>query len=309
MSQQPPFDPRPYLGPRYWLAWFGLGLLWLLVRLPYRLQLALGAAFGMLLYGLMPERRRIGRINLAIAFPELDRTQRARLLRRHFRALGIGILEMGMAWWRRPKWLLGMSRIEGLEHLQAARRDGRGVILLFPHYTCLELAAVTIACATPVHGLYGEPRNLLFRAVLDHYRRRRVVETIPARDVRRCVRVLKAGEILIYLPDQATHLARGGILVEYFGRPTLTTPGTSRLARVSGARVIPLSARRLAGAGGYQLRCLPPLEDFPGEDLVEDTRRINALFESMIRQAPEQYLWVHKRFKRRTEGEADPYAS
>ena len=213
-----------------------------------------------------------------------------------------------MAWWRSPDWLLGRSRIEGMEHLDAARAAGRGVILLLPHYTCLELAALTMACATPIHGLYGEPRNLLFRAVLDHYRLRRVIETIPARDVRRCVRVLKAGAVLVYLPDQATHLARGGIIVEYFGRPTLTTPGTSRLARVSGALVVPLSARRLPAGRGYVLRCLPALEAFPSADAPADTRRINALFEDLVRQAPEQYLWVHKRFKRRTSDEDDPYA-
>ena len=187
------------------------------------------------------------------------------------------------------------------------RQAGRGVILLFPHYTGLELAALTIACATPISGVYGEPKNLLFRAVLDHYRRKRVTETIPANDIRRCVRVLKDGAVLCYLPDQSTHLARGGIVVNYFGRPTLTTPGTSRLARVSGALVVPLFASRREDGNGYLLKCMPPLEDFPSDDPIADTQRINDILEGMIRRVPDQYLWVHKRFKRGGEGATNPY--
>ena len=305
-STPPTFDPRPFLGPRYWLVWTGLGLLWLLVRLPYRVQLGLGAALGMLFYALMPSRRRVGRINLRIAFPDLSEARLRRLLRAHFRSLGIGIFEMGMGWWRDPAWLQSLCRIEGMQHLRAARAAGQGVILMFPHFTTLEVAGLTLASTHPCSALFGESKNRLFRAVLDWRRRRFMQETVPASDVRRCVRLLRDGRVLCYLPDQAARLTRGAVVAAFFGREVLTTPGTARLAALGRARVVPFFPRRLPG-GGYRIECQAPLEDFPGDDPVADTRRVNQVFEAQIRQVPEQYLWVHERFKRGPPGTPSPY--
>ncbi len=299
---------RAFLAPRYWSVWFSLGLLWLLCRLPFRWQIKLGAALGQLLYHLIPKRRATADTNIKICFPDLKSTQRQTLLRAHFKSLGISLLEMGMAWWRSPAWLKKHYKIKGLNNLQAAEQNGRGVIILIAHFTTVEISGHLGALQIPSHLAFAEPKNALFNAIMQNRRQRYFKGLITHRDVRQMIRRLKQGEKLWYSPDQASKFSRGGIMVDYFGHPVITTPATARIARISGAAVVPILPRRLADGSGYEFEFQPALENFPSNDLKADTQRINHLFEDQIRQIPEQYLWVHKRFKTDRNDQQDPYS-
>lgn len=296
-----------FLAPRYWPVWLGLGLIKIMAALPFHWQLSLGRRIGHWLGKIARRRRRIASINLNLCFPEKSLTQRATLLEEHFAALGIGLFETAMAWWTPDSKLRGLARIEGAEHLDQALARGKGVILLTGHFTTLELGARFITWRQPFHALYRPHKNPLYEAVMRRERERRSrLPPLPREDLRGLLRAFKQGRAIWYAPDQ-NHGMRNSVFVPFFGIPTCTITATSRLAALSGAAVVPYFPRRLPGAAGYEVVILPALEDFPSGDVVADTRRINELLEHYIRRAPEQYLWVHRRFKTRPPGQLHFY--
>lgn len=297
-----------FLAPRYWLIWLGLGLIRLMAILPFSWQLPLGSRVGCWIGKIARRRRRIAATNLALCFPELTPEQRATLLEAHFAALGIGLFETAMAWWAPDEKLRSLARVEGVEHLQRALDRGKGVILLTGHFTTLELGARFITWHQSFHALYRPHRNPLYEAVMFRERERRSGQPPLAReDLRGLLRAFKRGRAVWYAPDQ-NHGIRNSVFAPFFGIPTCTITATSRLATLSGAAVVPYFPRRLPGAAGYEVVILPALEDFPSGDVTADTGRINALLEQYIRSAPEQYLWVHRRFKTQPPGNSNPYS-
>ena len=253
------------------------------------------------------ERRPVwAAVNLRLCFPGQSEDERRRLLKAHFDALGKGVVETALAWWGRSAPLQDRVRVVGLQHLQAARATGRGVILLSAHFTTLELGGRLLALQTPFHVLYRQHKNPLFEAVMQRARRRRFERAIARDDTRALLASLKAGMPVWYAPDQ-NHAGPQAVFVPFFGVPASTLTATARLARLSGAPVVPFFQARLPGSAGYLLVLCPALEDFPGADIEQDTARINQLLESVIREIPEQYLWVHRRFKTRPAGDPYPY--
>ena len=296
------FPWRRFLAPRYWGVWCALALLRFAAAMPFALQLWIGRAIGAVGYRLLPKRRRIARVNLALCFPELDDEARKSLLRAHFAALGIGLVEGAMCWWGDARRLEALVDTHGLEHLEAARRDGIPVILLSAHFTTLEIGGRLLGLSTPFHLMYRPTRNPLIEEVIRRNRERHFERAIPRDSVKDMLGSLRAGHPVWYAPDQA-YRGRNSAPVPFFGHPVPTNTATSRLARVSGARVIPFFVYRLPGTAGYRLELEPPLDGFPTDDAFADTLRINQLLERQIRVAPEQYLWIHRRFK----GPNDPY--
>lgn len=295
-----PFDAPPPRSPASWPAWLGIGALALLARLPWPLQRALGRVAGDALRLLLRERRRIAARNLDLCFPELDAAARAALLRRHFRALGISLFEFGRAWWGSVAPQRQGLRIEGVAHIEAARAAGRGVIVVSGHFTTLEMSARLACDAVPLAGMYRPyPQPAMEWAVL-RGRSRYAAAMFAKQDVRGAVKHLKRGGLLWYAPDQDP--SRGeAVYVPFFGRPAKSLASTHQLARLSGAAVVMFEhARR--DDGGYTLRFWPAFEDFPSEDAVADTARVIGAIETMARAAPEQYLWIHRRFKRQPDG-------
>ncbi|PIE82744.1 MAG: hypothetical protein CSA09_05495 [Candidatus Contendobacter odensis] len=298
---------RHFLAPRYWLVWLGLSIAKVIAMLPFRWQLFLGRQLGGLFGKLARRRRHIARINLELCFPEQSAAERDILLKAHFHSLGIGIFETAMAWWAPDKKLKDRVQIEGLEHLQRALARGKGVVLLTGHFTMLELAARFITLYQPFHAMYRPHKNPLFEAMMRHERERRSqLPPLPHEDLRGVLRALKRGRAIWYAPDQ-NHGLRNSVFVPFFGTPACTLTTTSRLAALSGAAIVPFFPRRLPGTAGYKVVILPALEHFPGDDITADTRRINALLEDYIRPVPEQYYWVHRRFKTRPTGEPHVY--
>ncbi|PAU87887.1 lipid A biosynthesis lauroyl acyltransferase [Pseudomonas sp. WN033] len=304
---RPGFSAR-LVHPRYWPLWLGLGVLWLITRLPYPLLLRLGRVLGWAMYHLMRERRSIARINLQLCLPDWSEAQREALVRENFANYGIALFEMAMAWWWPPKRLARLAHIEGLEHLQQAAAEGRGVVLMSLHFTTLEIGAALLGQAVTIDGMYREHDNAAFDFVQRRGRERHNADAkaVEREDVRSMLKSLRAGRAIWYAPDQ-DYGRKASIFVPLFGVPAATVTATSTFARLGKALVVPFTQVRLDDGSGYRLVVHPPLEDFPAGDDHVDALRINQWVEQAIHEHPEQYMWVHRRFKTRPEGEARPY--
>lgn len=297
-----------FLHPRFWLLWLGLGLLWLVVQLPYRVLLVLGRGLGVLMYRVAGERRYIAERNLELCFPNLNAAEREQLLKANFAALGIGFFETAMGWWWAKSRLARLGHIEGLEHLQQIQQQGQGVILMALHFTTLELGAALLGQVQTIDGMYRQHKNPLFDFIQRRGRERHNADAtaIERDDIRAMLRVLRAGRAIWYAPDQ-DYGPKQSIFVPLFGIPAATVTATSKFARLGKARVVPFTQERLADGSGYRLVIHPPLADFPGDSEEADCRRINQWIEEAVRRNPEQYLWVHRRFKTRPAGEPRLY--
>lgn len=292
-----------FLHPRFWPLWLGLALLWLIVQLPYRALLVLGRLLGALMYRVAGDRRRIAARNLELCFPELPSVERTRLLKENFASTGIAFFEMAMSWWWPKARLARLAHIEGLEHLQAAQRDGQGAILMALHFTTLEIGAALLGQEHTIDGMYREHKNPLFDFVQRRGRERHNLDSLAVEreDVRGMLKLLRSGRAIWYAPDQ-DYGAKQSVFVPLFGIEAATVTATTKFARLGRARVIPFTQQRLADGSGYQLVIHAPLQDFPGESEEADCLRINQWIESVLRECPEQYLWAHRRFKSRPPG-------
>lgn len=300
------FKARHYLHPRYWSLWLGLGIMRLMALLPYRLQMAIGSGIGWLMYKFLKERRTFGEINLKMCFPNLSDQERQQLLRDHFDALGKGMIETTIAWWTSDRRLKKRHSITGLEHYDAAIKQGKGVILLGAHFTTLEIGIRLLALHRTFRGMYRQHDNPLFDDIQRHRRESYVEVAHERRDVRGTLRSLKQKHAIWYAPDQ-DYGPKHSVFAPFFGVPAAMITATARLSKLSGAPVVPFFQTRREDGSGYDLKLLPPLKDFPSGDDVKDATAINQVIEEEIRLQPAQYLWVHRRFKTQPEGLKRPY--
>jgi KDO2-lipid IV(A) lauroyltransferase len=294
------------LAPKYWLTWMALGILRIAQLLPYAVQLALGSALGYAVSALPASYVRIARRNLELCFPELTAAARRRLLRRHFASLGIGVFETANVWWCSNERIRRMTEFHGFEHLTAALGHGHGVIVVGSHFTTMEMGARILGTAEPLNVLYRSPKNEVLGWVLERSYRPFARRAIERDDVRMLIRGLRSNEVVWYATDQS-YRKKGAQMVTFFGVPAPTNVFTTRLARMTGAIVLPYFFERLPGARGYRAEILPPLADFPSDDPVADAERYNRLLEAHIRHVPEQYLWIHRRFKALAASDPDYY--
>jgi KDO2-lipid IV(A) lauroyltransferase len=294
------------LSPRYWPTWVGLGFLRLVSLLPYSALVSLGRALGALLRHLPLSFVRTARRNIELCLPELSPRAREQLLNRHFASLGVALLEIPFAWWSSPQRLARIVRMEGVEHLHAAQARNRGVILLTAHFTSMEMAGRALLTIAPVGFLYRPPKNEVIAYAFDRFRMGFGGHPIPRDDIRAFVSALRRNQCVWYAPDQS-YRKKGAEMVPMFGIPAATNTFTSRLARITGAVVLPYFLRRLPGAQGFVGVIHPPLENFPSESPVADTERFNRMIEAQVRLVPEQYLWIHRRFKGLSKDYPDYY--
>ena len=297
-----------FFHPRFWLLWSGLGVLWLVVQLPYKVQLRIGRLLGAVMYRVAGERRRIAARNLELCFPEKTVAERTWLLKENFVSTGIAFFEMAMSWWWAKPRLAKLAHVEGLEHLQQAQREGKGVILMAFHFTTLEIGAALLGQQHTIDGMYREHKNPLFDFIQRRGRERHNLDSLAVErdDVRGMLKLLRAGRAIWYAPDQ-DYGAKQSIFVPLFGIEAATVTATSKFAKLGKALVVPFTQQRLADGSGYKLVIHPPLNDFPGESDEADCLRINQWVERAIRECPEQYLWAHRRFKTRPPGEPKLY--
>ena len=284
------------LAPRYWLTWAGLGLLRLIAFLPYSAIVWLGRGLGTVLRHLPISFAHTARRNIELCLPELSPEERAHLLKEHFASLGIAVLEIPHAWWTPPERLAKLVRLEGAEHLDAALAGGRGAIVLTAHFTSMEMAGRALVTVAPAGFLYRPPKNEVIAYAFERFRVGWGGRGIPRDDIRAFIAALKNNECVWYAPDQA-YRKKGAEMVPLFGIPAASNTLTSRLARMTGAPVLPYFFHRLPGTQGYVGVIHPPLENFPGDCAASDTARFYRMIEAQVRLAPEQYLWIHRRFK------------
>ncbi|MBE9561826.1 MAG: lipid A biosynthesis lauroyl acyltransferase, partial [Proteobacteria bacterium] len=250
--------------------------------------------------------RKIAATNLKLCFPELTENQLHNLLYQHFESLGMGLLEMLSAWWLKDSLLKPLEHVEGLEYLDAALKRGKGVILLSAHFTSLELGCRFLTMHTIIHGLYRQHENPLIEYFMKKSRESQAEKAIPRDNIRELLRSLRNNKSVWLATDQ-NFGHKNSVFVDFFGIPAATNTAIPRLAKMSKATVIPFSIRRLTNSQGYKVTLQPALENFPSSDEVQDVLLINKLIETQIKQAPEQYLWVHRRFKDRPNGEKSFY--
>ncbi len=298
-------DARPsrYLHPRWWLTWIGLGFMRAVSWLPLPLIAAFGGALGQLLYILHAKRRHVVNVNVRRCFPELSSSQQSRIARKHFRAFGQTLLDIGISWWASEARIRRLTRFRGREHYDRALRENKNVILLAPHFLGLEVGGIRLSIERPMVTVFRHPVNELLSVVMERARSRfqlRLVEHI--KPLTALVKQTKKGIPLYYLPDQDAG-PRQSVFAPFFGIPAATFVVLPRIAGMTDAVVIPCVTRQLSRGRGYEIAFYPPLENFPSGDAVADTTRMNREIEVAVREMPEQYFWLHKRFKTRPKGD------
>lgn len=293
---------------RHAIAWLAYACMRAVVLLPLSAQLAFGKGVGRLAGRLAPSRRRVVTRNLELCLPELDATEREQLATAHFEALGASFVEMAMGWFGSRETIAEHVRVEGREHLEAALEGGRGVILFSAHWTPFEFFFPVLRTLCPrLSGMYKKQRNAVMNRVMTRGRGRNVDRLFDKDSVRDMISELKRNAVVWYASDQS-YTGKGSALVPFLGEPAMTNTAISRIARVSGATVLPYFSRRVGDGPSYVMTISAPLEDFPTRDPVADTRRLIAVIEEQVRACPEQYWWIHQRFKHRPASYPNAYA-
>ncbi len=286
-------------------SYLGLLALWLIHFLPMSWIGAIGAGLGSVLYRF--GRGRVTRINLGLCFPRMSERERYELGLRHFKMLGRNAVELSIMVWGSEEQLLRLVRHEGLDHLRHAADRGEPVIILAPHFIGLNMGGIRVAYECPGSAsIYSRQKNPVLDRIFLRARTRFGNPVLVSRQegLRAVIRVIRSGKALYFLPDMDFG-PRDSIFSPFFGVPAATVTALPRLAKITGAKVIPVITRQ--EGDGYVARFYPPWENYPTGDLEADVRRMNAFIEERVLEMPEQYFWAHKRFKTRPPGEPNPY--
>jgi len=284
----------------------GVFLLWLLHFLPFGVLVWIGNTLGLLLYTLAAERRRVSSINLQLCFPEMSDSERNRLVRDHFKMFARGLIERTILWWSSGAHIMSLIRVEGVEHFNAAK--GKPLILLTPHFVGMDVGGQWVAQHVDTVCMYANQKNVYLTGLLLKKRARFGRQLLYSRQqgLRPILKGMRTGMPFIYPPDQDQGI-KDGAFIPFFGVPAATMTSVPRIAKMTGALVVPCITRLLPGTGGYVLTFYPAWENYPTGDDIADTCRMNEFIEQRVREMPEQYFWVHKRFKTRPEGEKKFY--
>ncbi|MFA6061718.1 MAG: lipid A biosynthesis acyltransferase [Gallionella sp.] len=288
------------------LVRLGVLILWLIHFLPFRMIVALGNGIGSLIYLVAAERRRVGKINLKLCFPEKSDEARTRLMRDHFKMFARGLIERSILWWASAEYISSLIRVEGVEHFEAVA--GHPSILLTPHFVGMDAGGQWIAQHADTVCMYANQKNVYLTELLLKKRARFRTQLLYSRQqgLRPIIKGMRAGMPFIYPPDQDQGV-KDGAFISFFGVPAATMTSVSRIAQMTGAKVVPSITRVLPGGQGYVLTFYPAWENYPSGDELADARRMNEFIEQRVREMPEQYFWLHKRFKTRPEGEEKYY--
>ncbi|AJC65211.1 lipid A biosynthesis palmitoleoyl acyltransferase [Dickeya zeae EC1] len=298
---------RDLFHPRYWLLWFGLVVLFLLVQLPYPLLMRLGSWVGRTSRHFLKRRVNVARRNLELCFPDMSASQRNTLLEANFASLGMALMETGMAWFWSDRRVKAWFEVSGFENLQRAGREQRGVMVIGIHFMSLELGGRAMGLCQPMMAMYRRHNNKVMELVQTWGRSRSNKAMIDRKDLRGMVQALKSGEAVWFAPDQ-DYGPKGSVFAPFFAvDQAATTSGTFTIYRLAKPAMITTVLIRKPNRQGYQLVIEPELEDYPSEDQQQAAQYMNRVIEREILRAPEQYLWLHRRFKTRPCGEASLY--
>lgn len=299
----PSFD-KSLLLPQYWPSWLLVALLRLIALMPLSVSFFLGRNLGRLFYRFAHKRRAIAEVNIGLCFPELSASEQAALVKKSMISLGISFFEAGAALWGQQNKFKNRHTIEGLEHVQKAQAEGKGALLVGEHFTTIDIAGRIVAYYQRVDTVYRKHKDPVMAHQVTRARDA-FGDSILRSDMGKLVKTLRRGNLAWYAPDQ-DYGAKHSVFAPFFGQQAATVTGSSRIAKVSRAALLPFSHYR-DDRGHYRVVIKPALENFPSGDDVADATLVNGHIEAAIRECPEQYLWVHRRFKTRPEGEERPY--
>ena len=292
--------------PVYWPAWLGIGLLWLITCLPYSWQLRFGKNLGQLLYYIPGKLKHTTETNIKLCFPDWSLSEQKKLAKKSFESIGVGVIEAAISWWTPDEELQKLFTVNGIEHAEAAFAKGKGIILLGPHFTCLEMVGRLLGMQYAFAVMYRPHKKRLVAFIHERFRKKHYSQYIPSNRIRQLLRALNNNVAIWYAYDVDGGKKRS-VFAPFFGVQTASLTSVSRIVQLSGAAVVPIGFYRHDNEFRYEVNLYPPLENFPGDDLQEDARRLNIALEETIRQKPEQYLWQYKRFKTRPPGESRLY--
>lgn len=295
------------LKPRFWGTAIGLAVMWLIHLLPIRFQFWLGKVCGNLLYRFAKRRRHIAKVNIDLCFPKLEPEQRQQLLKRTFQSVGISLFEIPLSWWASDRRLHPLAHLHGAEHVTKAQQQGRGILLLGAHFICLEIGGRLLTMDIPTINMYKRHKNPLFEAVMVKNRLKHLAGLIEHRNVREYIRALQQGKTCWYAPDQDFGSKGNSVFAPFMGVQAATLTAVSRFAKMGNAVVIPFFPKRRLDGTGYDLMILPALENFPSGDDVKDAETMNKIIQEQVILAPDQYLWLHRRFKSGPGGKTKLY--
>lgn len=285
---------------RLWITQLGMWLFSGLIKLPYPVQMKLGAFLGEFIYRLAKERRQVTERNVELCFPELQSQEQRALVKKIIINNAIGMFETGMAWWAPKSWFSTRYRISGQEHLEAALAKGKGVILMGAHFSTLDLGGLLFSFEYTVSAMYRRHNNAVLEKIITAGRARYFEQSIERSDIRSVIRSLRQNKIIWYAPDQDMG-SKQSVYAPFFGVPAATITATSRMVKLNNSPILMLAQHRLDDCT-YEMEIFPAIEPFPTGDDVNDATLINAEIEKAIRKDPSQYMWVHRRFKTHPQG-------
>lgn len=291
--------------PKYWMTWLGFWTAWLITRMPYRLQLYTGGFIGWIGFHVAKSRRHIVEVNIALCFPDLTPQRRNDLVRKVFQSSGISIVETANAWLRDPRDFLPLVTITGLHHLEDTLKQGKGVILLGMHFSTLDLCGAVLGTYVEFDVMFRRNKNRLLNLIMQRGRQKNFPRSINRNDIRGILNSLKQGHAVWYGADQ-DYGRKHSVFAPFFGVQAASITATGRFAKMTGSPLILFSHYRNED-GSYRIELSAPIENFPTGDEVADATFINQLVEQAILKQPDQYWWLHRRFKTRPEGESRPY--
>ena len=289
-----------FIHPRFWLSWLGLLLMWITVFIPARLQIFIGKLIGIISSPILKKKKRVALRNLELCFPEMPLSEREKLVEENMQRTSTMLLETASSWWASDKQLAKRVTYEGLEHLEQAKASGKGIILLTGHFTSMEMGGRLIMMKTPAYVMFRRLNNELFNAAMMKARTFHSEGIVLRNDPRAMIRALRKNKVVWYAPDQDFG-ERSSIFAKFFGITAATVPATGKMAQMGKAIVLPFVPRRESN-GHYTITIQKPLENYPTGDEIVDAQAINDWVEQEVRKSPEQYLWVHRRFKTQPDG-------
>lgn len=292
-----------FLGPQHWPLWLAFFLLYIFSFLPYPTMVWLGKKIGRLFMRVSKRYRKITTTNITRCFPELSSPEQQALVRRHFESLGISIMETALAWWASDERIKKLVNFPDLSACRAVHDNGRGALLITGHFTTIELMGRITSLVAPIHIFIRHQNNQFFQWFSDKKRSKYIVSIIYKTDIKSLTSLILQRQLVCYFPDQNFSNRRHNTFVPFFGIQTSATIATSKIAKITHANIFSGFLFRNKDNRSYTFEVLEPLKDFPSGDDHADTARINHIIEIAARKHPEQYLWIHRRFKKRPEGE------
>jgi len=299
MIQKPPFL-------KYAFSWIIYSIIWIMAQLPYRLLILIGKGLGKFIRLVLKSRRKVVAINLDICFPDLNPIEKSTLINQHFSELGIMVTQTIKAFLGSTKNIEASAIVKGGEHIEACLEKGQGILLVAGHFTSLDIGGKILCNKYPIAGMYRPHKHPLTEYIVTKSRLKYATKMFKRDELRPIIKHLKAGGILWYAPDQDYRRGQSEF-VPFFDRKASTITATHQMARLSKCQVLFFHVERNGQSPYYTLTVSPPIENFPTKDPIADTTKVNQGIEKMVVKNPEEYLWVHKRFKTVPEGEKNPY--